>query len=1466
MEDKNDHLEFEISCLVLLAAITFRTVRASDTRSPKAGRKNSRHADTTKPYEDADGTSSLIATLLLESNTPAIPTILAAATTFLCGVANLGFSVVRPEQERWTAGWFLVIAWGLGFIQVFYTFADVTPTQRYNNGVWAGNSYIALLLASSVDAYHHVPFTADGVQTFAVFIAFTLTQIGMAIALFVFLLSIQRRPDVMIDGKVVDRQYTGSAFDRYTFGWVRDLLDHSRNKQRLEFADLPALDHRTRSYDTLRRFISMSTNSPVNESLWIEWMSFAHLAIPIRGQLSALIFHKSLRMKNLKGTSKASSVSEKEKEENQQREGSSSSDDEHSFEMESLLPESNPESESLNRGKKDLVKPKENQSNASQGVVNLLGVDAQRVADFTGLNYLVPGALIKVLLAIGFLIRLTGWWSVLAGLVVPIVFVPFNSLSTRKYAYYQGTVMKARDVKAKVVTEALHGIRQIKFSATEFQWQNLIMKAREAELKELWASFIWACLMLFCWFAMPIVLGGVVLGLHAWINGGMLPSVAFTALAIFGKLEWCLSVVPLTITDFYDAKVSIERIDLHLQGAESGKTTESGDSISFQDASVRWPSEDNDDSLFTMRNLNLDFPDGELSVICGKTGSGKGLLLAAILGEADVIAGKVLVPDSNSHGAQFNEANLHSWIIPSTIAYVAQIPWIENATIKENILFGAPFDEDRFRKTIHACALLPDLKILPDGDATEIGAKGINLSGGQRWRVTFARALYSRAETLILDDIFSAVDAHVGRHILEQGLIGELAQGRTRILATHHVGLVLPFATYRVFLGDGGTVIQSGLAREEEILRAPRTTNNIMDSDVSKDGMESIVLTTDTTDPQSPEVSNTKKFVEDEKRERGRITWNTYKSYIDASGGLSFWFWTFAFFVLLPASIFGRSWLIKVWTESSKEDANENLFFYLTLYLTMSVFSALIVSVKVILVCIGAIRASRKLFEDVTHAILRAPLRWLDTVPSGRILNRVIGDFAMVDAKFPSDLIYSVTSFLSLLAVIIAAIIVSPLMLIPFIILGLICIYSAILFLHGARELKRLESSSKSPIFDLYSSVLDGLDTIRSFDKTGEYANRMHTRIDTFGQSSWYLWLATRWLSFRMGVIGTIFTLSVAVIIIRSNSINASLAGLALSYALEYSATIVQTIRRYTGVEIDMNCTERIVEYANMPIESKAGLKVYENWPQSGQITVRDLEVGYANDLPAVLKGLNFSVAPGKRVGIVGRTGSGKSSLALSIFRFLEARRGSIIIDGQDISNLRLHDLRSRISIIPQDPVLFSGTVRSNLDIFERYSNDILESALKRVHLVEDEILLSTKLENGSARQHTNTPLGLETPISEGGLNLSQGQRQLLCLARAIVTQPKILVLDEATSAVDMGTDELIQRSIRESFSDCTMLVIAHRLRTVTDFDSVLVMENGRAVEYDSPKNLLRLQGAFHSMLQESGEFAELCTLIENAV
>lgn len=420
--------------------------------------------------------------------------------------------------------------------------------------------------------------------------------------------------------------------------------------------------------------------------------------------------------------------------------------------------------------------------------------------------------------------------------------------------------------------------------------------------------------------------------------------------------------------------------------------------------------------------------------------------------------------------------------------------------------------------------------------------------------------------------------------------------------------------------------------------------------------------------------------------------------------------------------------------------------------------------------------------------------------------------------------------------------------------------------------MKRLESTVKSPIFEQFGSALTGVGTIRAFSKTDTYINRMYGKLDDYSTAFWHLWAFNRWMGLRMALVGGLFSTIIASMILLIPYVDASLAGFALSFALNYGLDVIWIIRHYANLELEMNAVERVTEYSNIKTESQDGADPPAAWPSEGRLEVNDLVVAYAPDLPPVLKGLSFSVERSERIGVVGRTGAGKSSLTLALFRFLEASQGSIHIDGLDISKIKLHALRSRLAIIPQDPVLFSGTVRSNLDAFDEHTDTELRDALERVHLVTASEFTPTPAEPStsasgeeaqSGNQNINPFAKLSSPVSEGGLNLSQGQRQLLCLARAIVSRPKIVVLDEATSAVDMATDALIQRSIREEFGDSTLLVIAHRLSTIIDFDKILVMSDGKVAEFGAPKDLMQLEGGIlRGMVSESGEKEKLETLV----
>ncbi|KAL2155016.1 hypothetical protein VTH82DRAFT_3692 [Thermothelomyces myriococcoides] len=1517
-------------------------------------RKRDAHTDT---YEDGDGKASPESLKAFSARLPKALAVVSAGAGLAISTVLLVISA-HAEGQVLTSSLDMA-SWALLLFQAITIAATRNPVQAYDLGLYtffAATLLACVLLALGTEIGEHLWYSAP--LLFILHAAELVSSLSLAIST----LCIPRRPDVFYRSELVDRMWTASPFVRFTWSWASDLLALASKKKDLDLADLPrpnqffraasvSASWRARKHtgkrlwldlilvhskplvlQWLATFVSsvlnlapqwvilqllrlLETREPGSRQEleawmwviwlaivmiaqgWVEtyvwWLGYCDLQIPIRAQLSALIFEKSMRRKDVKGA----------------EDSKKKASEEGSAESSSATTKEDDSEEQLKKSK--------------QSTVNLIGVDAKRVSDFSAYQNLLPGSFFKLMVSLAFLLDLLGWKALLGGFSAMLAILPVNIYFSKRYSDSQDRLMKLRDEKMEVVTEALQGIRQIKFSALEPEWEGKIGAVREKELSAIRAVFMNDTMLMGCWVTSPIMLSAISLALYAVVYGSLAPSVAFVSLGVFKSLEMTLAVVPELTTDLLDALVSIHRIQQYLDSPELEQISKPSDEISFQDASIAWPTDEKVDESerFVLRNINVTFPKGELSVISGKTGTGKSLMLAAILGEVDLLDGALYVPRAPPLSERHDDkAHKGNWIIPNAIAYVAQIPWIENASIRDNILFGLPYDEERYHKTVEVCALKKDFEMLDDGEHTEIGANGINLSGGQKWRVTLARAIYSRAGILILDDIFSAVDAHVGRHIFDKCLNGELAVGRTRILVTHHVALCESKAKFLMELGNGG-VLHSGFLselREEGALQKIRsheqtaeeieadesaTAVNSEGSSVGEQEQDGSADASST--PNNPPVTaaEARKFVEEEARERGAVKWHVYKTYLKDSGGFFFWTFALCIFLLVQVLSIGRSWWLKIWTADYEEQGSYqqqalvrpgdfgysyteaarqsihvmsapatsvqgSLAYYLGVYVVLSIISSIMGTLKYLYVYLGSIRASRRLFEKLNFTVLRAPTRWLDTVPLGRILNRYTADFNIIDSQLATTVSFGAHSFLSLLAVVVAGLFLSPYIVLFSTVLLLICLYYAILYLHVARPVKRLESTTKSPVFEQFGSALTGVTTIRGFDKTPVYIDRMYRKIDDYSISSWYLWVFNRWMGWRMSLVGSFFASFVAIFILLTPGIDSALAGFALAFSLDFTSSVMWTIRMYANVELNMNAAERIVEYTEIPTEPLGGQKPPAAWPTEGRIEVNDLVVAYASDLPPVLKGLSFSVNRNERIGVVGRTGAGKSSLTLALFRFLEARSGSIHIDGLDISKIRLHDLRSRLAIIPQDPVLFSGTIRSNLDPFDHHTDEELRDCLERVHLVTSGASASssgTATPVGSAApKNANIFADLSSPVSEGGLNLSQGQRQLLCLARAIVSRPRVMVLDEATSAVDMHTDALIQRSIREEFTDSTLIVIAHRLSTIADFDRVLVLSDGRVAEYGTPRELWEKgeSGMFRGMCEESGERDKLRHII----
>jgi ABC-type multidrug transport system fused ATPase/permease subunit len=927
-------------------------------------------------------------------------------------------------------------------------------------------------------------------------------QILAALVAICGLASIERRPDVYRpDGTVVERQFQTSLWARYTYAWSSDIL-HLAATKAIDITDMPAPDSETRSREAKENFRNTSLKptvklwilifwnlqvhfywqwtlitiscffdvapqftmlqllrflesrqefNPLDPKGWfwvgsmflvtvgstlidyrIFWTMMTNIAIPLRSILTTLIFEKMMRIKDTKEP-------ESEKEDGDATKVKDAT------------------------GAKPKVENKTGRPKTQQDVVNMFAVDTNLIAVFAGNQQFYLNFAVRVVLAIVFLWLLVGWACMAAGMSVMLLMYPANYFLTKRYAATQKELMQARDTKTKVITEALNGIRQIKFSAVESQWADKIEKVRATELERVWKTKMNNVIMGFISDLSPVLFAAFALATYAYINGNLLPSIAFTALSLFMQLEGLMHMIPFLVTMGVNAKVSADRIDSFLQIPEKEENTYPGDSVSFNNVSITFPSDSlkgDDDDRFVLRDITLDFPNGALSVISGPTGSGKSLLLSAILGEADVLAGDIRVPRPPPVLERFDsKATAANWILPTAKAYVGQTPWIENATIKNNILFGLPDDPVRYEKVIKACALTKDLAMFEDGDSTEVGAQGISLSGGQKWRLTLARAFYSRAGILILDDVFSALDAHVGKEIYDNALMGEISVGRTRILVTHHVSLCLPRAKYAVQLSARGILQHAGLT---EHLRETGSLTEILNADDGDESSTSTLIASEATSDQTangnapgPVVkAPPKKFIEEEARETGSVKRSVYAQYLKASGGFPFWTLIVLIYILSQSLTLGRSWWVKIWTASSEHaeagmihithkysiqtqfftpDLNSstphaqstseaaNLGYYLSIYIAISLASISVGALRVFLVYRGSLGASRRVFRDMTHSILRTPLRWLDTVPTGRILNRFTADFQNLDSQLSLNFAYVAGTFLDVMGILIAA-------------------------------------------------------------------------------------------------------------------------------------------------------------------------------------------------------------------------------------------------------------------------------------------------------------------------------------------------------------------------------------------------------------------------------------------------------------
>ncbi|EFA83154.1 ABC transporter C family protein [Heterostelium album PN500] len=1098
-------------------------------------------------------------------------------------------------------------------------------------------------------------------------------------------------------------------------------------------------------------------------------------------------------------------------------------------------------------------------------IVNLMSVDAQRFMDLCPYLHMIWSAFFQIAVAIFLLYREINV-GIFAGLAVLILIIPLNLAVSNMAKKRTGMAMKLKDKRIKAVNEVLNGIKVIKLYSWEQSFMDHVNEIRNNELGIMTVIKYIQGFSLLLWSMSPIFVSVTSFGVFIALNGKLTASIAFPALSLFNVMQFPINMLPMVVSNIIEASVSVTRLQNFLLKKDLDPNVVKHDirepdvAIKIENATMEWET-----GRETLKNINLTVKKGELVAVVGHVGSGKSSLVSSLVGDLDNPQGYIGINGS--------------------IALVAQQAWIQNATLKNNIIFTSELDEDKYQRVIDSCNLIPDIKILPGGDQTEIGEKGINLSGGQKQRVSIARAVYHNADIYLFDDPLSAVDAHVGKAIF-QNVIGKggFLADKTRLLVTHGVHY-LPFVDRIVMMKDGriaeeGTYeylmsidgqfsnlmkhhdnakkedeqSEESEANEEEAENVDEIIEEVIEekehsdledipisedqgssADNENDRQRLITSTSSTSstnirsssgkkirkssnsirasnskvatsakevEPKNNTTQDKDKLIAAETRQEGKISMKVYLSYFRAIGWVLSGFILVIYVIVQALSILANWWLSQ-WTNSDSDDGR----YYLYIYIGLSMGAVVATFFRSYSMVFASIKGSKMFHEKMFNAVIRSPMSFFDTTPLGRIINRFAKDQMVIDESISRTLAVS-----------------------PFVILAMIPIaalfyYIQRYYLNSSRELTRLESISRSPIYSHFGETLSGVSTIRAFGETTRFVEENERLLDE-NQKCYYInTSANRWLALRLEFLGAcIVTCTVLYAVLASigHHIEAGTAGLVITYALAITSNMNWMVRMSCDMENSVVSVERIQEYTMLPSEAALhnDKRISSNWPDQGAIVFRNLWLAYREGLDPVLRGINCRIEPKNKIGIVGRTGAGKSSLTQALFRLVEPLDGTIEIDGINIRELGLNDLRSRIAIIPQDPVLFAGTVRSNLDPFNKYTDLQIWESLERAHL-------KTAIQELTG--------GIDSPVQENGENFSVGQRQLLCMGRALLKRAKIIVLDEATAAIDIETDALIQKTIRTEFADCTVLTIAHRINTIIDSDKVMVLDKGELIEFDSP-------------------------------
>ncbi|KAJ3801154.1 hypothetical protein GGU11DRAFT_770568 [Lentinula aff. detonsa] len=1188
---------------------------------------------------------------------------------------------------------------------------------------------------------------------------------------------------------------------------------------------------------------------PVGGTIFIQWYVFVATRTLVRTQaiITQLVFEHSLRIrvkaetpdsgKNLKISSSPEALTPDSASVHEGTvDGSETVHSVSPSEIESTTVHSSSASVSSGNGqdKKKTKKSEEDEQPTSDTnnlvgkINNLVTTDLDNIIDGRDFLFVLIYIPVQIVLCMVFLYAVLGW-SCFVGLGVIIISFPLPGMIGWYVQRAQEKRLKKTDARVQSVSESMNVLRMIKLFGWESKMETRIAEKRDEELIWIRRRQILEALN-----------GMITVDQSVIMKQTIRASVIFSSMSVFDMLREQMRIIFRSINETLTAKVSLDRVSDFLKNTElldsfSEKTVESQNyvipadvvpdpqAIGFRNATFAWSSEHG--SLTPSKRRFMLRIEGEVlfkrncvNLIIGETGSGKTSLLMALLSEMHFI---------HSPNSWYNLPR------DAGIAYAAQESWVQNETIRENIVFGSPFEEERYRRVLYQCGLERDISLFEAGDATEVGEKGLTLSGGQKARITLARAIYSKAEILLLDDVLAALDVHTARWIVEKCLTGDLMQGRTIILVTHNIAVTRPIAGFVVAIKEGriesqGTVLEA-LGRDSVLAEEARKEQQVID----KAG--------DKVDEQFPveEPKTDGKLIVAEEIQEGHVNWSAVKMYLTSMGGQYSWTFFLAFILaMFMTEIFNAvyTWFLGYWASQyeTHDPASVSVFHYIGIYCLIVAVAVVTYATGVIIYIFGTVRASRAIHKELITSIFGTTLRWLDTTPTSRVIARCTQDIRAVDG--PVAMWLQAVSEISAMIILkyTAVVVITPMFFFPGVVVAFLGAVCGQVYIKAQLSVRREMSNARAPVLGHFGAAIAGLTSIRAYGVEEAFKAESLRRIDKFSRAARIYYNLNRWITIRVDVLAALLSCALAAYLVYYRGQSASNTGFSLNMAVGFSSLILWWVRT-------VNDLERIQDYISIEQEPKPKSEAVPPayWPASGNLRVEKLSARYSLDGPRVLHDISFEIRSGERVGVVGRTGSGKSSLTLSLLRCIFTE-GTVYYDGVPTDKINLDALRSNITIIPQVPELLSGTLRQNLDPFDQYDDATLNDALRAAGL----FALQSEMSEGR--------ITLDSSIASGGGNLSVGQRQILALARALV---------------HYRTDTIIQDSLRNELKgDITLITVAHRLQTIMDADKIMVLDAGRIVEFDSPKALLKMEdGKLRSLVDQSNDREILYSMADKA-